>query len=113
MKIAVPTSETPHEAVHGHVATAPYFTVVDLDTDETRQVTNPLFGKEARAINPVGVVRDLGVEAILCGGIGRWAVKMLETAGIKVYKAHGGSVAGAIEDFRRGLLRPMINELDE
>jgi predicted Fe-Mo cluster-binding NifX family protein len=60
VKIAIPTAEHPRDAVHGHVATAPFFTVVDLDSEEMNQVPNPLFGLETKEINPVGIVRSLG-----------------------------------------------------
>lgn len=110
MKIAIPTAENPQDAVHGHVATAPYFTIFDMESGEVKKVPNPLPGAETREINPVGIVRDLGVDALLCGYIGRWAVKMLEAAGIKVYKAHGGTVMQAIEQFRSGKLELLYEE---
>jgi len=110
VKIAIPTAENPRDAVHGHVATAPYFTIVDMESGEVKKVPNPFPGTENREINPVGVVRDLGVDALLCGYIGRWAVKMLEAAGIKVYKAHGGTVMQAIEQFRGGKLELLYEE---
>ena len=110
VKIAIPTAQNPQDAVHAHVATAPFFTIVDLDSGEVKKVSNPLPGAKSREINPVGIVRDLGVDALLCGYIGRWAVKMLEAAGIKVYKAHGGTVLQAIEQFREGKLSLLYEE---
>jgi len=110
MKIAIPTADYPVESVHGHVATAPYFTVVDLDTGETERVPNPLIEGKPREVNPVGLVRDLGVDALLCGGIGSWAIKLLNAAGIKVYRAHGGPVMRAIREFREGKLRLFTDE---
>jgi len=113
MRIAVPTSDTIADAVHGHVATAPYFTIVDTETGETRKVSNGFLGDERREPNPVGVVRSLEVDALLCGGIGAWARRMLEAAGIKVYRAHGGSVDRAIRDFRKGKLKTFDEEPGE
>ncbi len=113
MKVAIPTSDTITDAVHGHVATAPYFTIADTETGETRKVANEFLEREEREPNPVGVVRNLEVDVLLCGGLGKWARKMLEAAGLKVYRAHGGSVDRALREFREGKLKTFDEETDE
>jgi predicted Fe-Mo cluster-binding NifX family protein len=50
------------------------------------------------------------VDALICAYIGPWAVKLLEAAGIKVFKAHGGAVMKAIEQFRAGKLHLLHDE---
>lgn len=113
MKVAIPTSDTVADAVHGHVATAPYFTIADTETGEIRKTPNKFLDDEQREPNPVGIVRSLGVDALLCGGLGKWARKMLQAAGIKVYRAHGGSVERALREFREGKLNTFDEESAE
>lgn len=107
MRIAVPASGTPvlEKVVHAHVATAPYFLVLDTETGILEEVENPKRECRGGEINPVGVVRDLDVDVLICAGLGRWAIELIEASGTKVYLAHGGTVECAIEDFKAGRLK--------
>jgi len=107
MKIAVPASGPSglESVVHGHVATAPVFVIVDMESGEVTAVPNPGLKEGDGSLSPLGVVRSLKVDALICAGIGRWAIRLIEAAGTKVYIAHGGLVADAIEDFKAGRLR--------
>ena len=106
MRVAVPASGSPvlKNPVHAHVASAPFFVVVDMDTGEVTDVENPHTEGSGRELNPVGVVRDLKVDVLICAGIGSWAVRLIEAGGTKVYLAHGGLAEAAVEDFKSGRL---------
>lgn len=107
MKIAIPSSGTPalKKVVHAHVATAPYFLVLDTDSGVFEEVPNPNRESKGGGINPVGVVRDLKVDVLICAGLGQWALELIEAGGTKVFLAHGGTVESAIEDFKSGKLK--------
>ena len=51
-----------------------------------------------------GFLRERGVEALICGGIGGGAIAALADAGVRVYAGVSGSADGAVQAFLRGEL---------
>lgn len=53
----------------------------------------------------VGLLRENGVEALICGGIGGGAKNMVESEGIKLYPGVSGNADGVAADFAAGKLK--------
>lgn len=54
----------------------------------------------------VSLLKELGVNALLCGGIGGGAYSFLKEAGIEVYASLSGSCQDVLDSFLKGELIP-------
>lgn len=100
MKIAV-TYEGGN--VFQHFGHSQYFKVYDVEGGAVRAsevIPTDGFGHGALA----GFLRERGVDALICGGIGGGAIAALAEAGIRVYAGVSGSADGAVQAFLRGEL---------
>ena len=100
MKIAV-TYEGGN--VFQHFGHSQYFKVYEAEGGVVRAaevVPTDGFGHGALA----GFLRERGVEALICGGIGGGAIAALAEAGVRVYAGVSGSADGAVQAFLRGEL---------
>jgi len=109
MKIAVTAkgSELTSE-VDPRFGRAKYFVIVNLETDEFAAADNEqnLNAPQGAGIQAAQNVSRLGAEYVLTGHCGPNAFRTLAAAGIKLILNVSGTVAGAIEDFKNGKLRP-------
>jgi predicted Fe-Mo cluster-binding NifX family protein len=112
MKLCIPTSGSGGltEAVYPHFGSAPYFTLVDTESLETRCVENPDHGHQHGMCRPLDAIRELGAEAILTGGMGRRAVDALNRGGIRVFLLAGATVAEAVRKHGSGELPELTLE---
>ncbi len=107
MKVAV-TSQGPYldSPMDPRFGRARYLVVVETDTGAFSAVDN---SPASDAVQGAGIqagkrVAELGVEALITGHVGPKAFSTLEAAKIKVYTGAAGSVAQAIEQFKKGKL---------
>lgn len=112
MRLCLPTLDDRGRegTLSAHFGSAPYLTVVDMDTEQYEVVVN-------RNAHPVPgtceAVRALGpqaVDAVICLGLGRRAFAALHKLGIAVYVADAGRVGSAVHAFRAGQLVPLAEE---
>ncbi len=91
--------------VAGHFGRCPFFVVAEVgdDVGETRVVSNPFHGSHRPGAVP-GLVRDMGADVMIAGGMGARAVGMFESAGIRCVTGASGTVGSAIRDFLEGRL---------
>ncbi len=114
MKIAITTSgktlESPVELRFGR---APEFLVFDMETTLFTSVDNTqnLNAAQGAGIQSAGNVINAGASVLISGHCGPKAMKVLKTAGIKVYLTEGGTVREAIAAFEAGTLTE-ITEAD-
>ena len=101
MKICIPTEtgEGKNAAVYGHFGSAPYFTIYDTDAQSIEVVDNANSHHEHGACNPVAALQGKAVDVVVTGGMGARAVMMLNSTGIKVFRAVPGSVENIISTF--------------
>lgn len=105
MKVAIPamTAAGLEAPVSSHFGQAPFFTVVDQETGIAEAVPSP--GHQGDR-TPAQAIAEVGVQLVVCGGMGGRAVQILTAAGIQVYIGASGTVAEALAAFQRGELEP-------
>lgn len=105
MRLCVPaTSGDDRTArVSGHFGRAPYFAFIDTETGAVEMVENP--GHDHA--HPPDFVIGRGLDALAARGMGRGAFTRFQAAGVALYVTDAADVAGTLEAFRAGSLRPM------
>jgi predicted Fe-Mo cluster-binding NifX family protein len=107
MKIAIPldTDRGMDSNVYGHFGSAPFFAIYDADKESVIVERNPNQHHEHGQCTPSAAMTDLGVSAVVCGGMGARAITKLNDAGIKVYYADNlTKVTDAVKACRDGEL---------
>lgn len=95
MKICFPVEENQglQSQVHNHFGSAQEFLIVDLATQEVTSINNSDREHQHGACNPVAGLGGNQVDAIVVGGIGGGALFKLNSAGMRVFQAHEGTIA--------------------
>jgi predicted Fe-Mo cluster-binding NifX family protein len=106
MRICVPVQDDRglQAPVNAHFGSAPYFLIHDTGTGQSVLLPN---GEEAHAhgqCHPLQSIASQQVDVVLCGGIGRRALDLLEQAGMQVCLASAGTADGAIRAYSAGTL---------
>lgn len=100
MKIAV-TYDNGNVFQHfGHTQNFKIYEIEDGRILSSEVIDNGGFGHGSLA----GYLKDKGVVALICGGIGGGARNMLNEAGIKVYPGAQGNADANVEAFVKGML---------
>ncbi|MGE5559018.1 MAG: NifB/NifX family molybdenum-iron cluster-binding protein [Bacillota bacterium] len=112
MKICVPTigNKGLDETVSEHFGSAPYFTVVDLDSNGIEVIDNQNEHHSHGQCHPMQSLTGKGIDGVVCGGMGRRAVELLNSDGIKVYLGNGNTVKTIIEQYKQGKLKELTME---
>jgi len=109
MKIAI-TSQGPDlkSAVDPRFGRAPWFIVADTETGEFEAVNNQenVNALQGAGVQAADLVSRHGVQYLLTGHCGPNAFRTLTAAGVNVIVGVEGTVAEAIERFKRGELAP-------
>jgi predicted Fe-Mo cluster-binding NifX family protein len=100
---------TAHDRGHAapladHFGSAPYFTLVDSESGTTEVIPNAHARHAPGSCDAARSISARHVDAVVCLGLGRRALASLEQAGIPVYVASAGTVAGALDAFVAGRL---------
>jgi predicted Fe-Mo cluster-binding NifX family protein len=109
MKLAVTAAGPDLDApVDPRFGRAKYFLVVDTDSSEVIVIDNEvnLAATQGAGIQAGKRIVELGVEALLSGHVGPKAYTTLRAGGVEIYSGVAGSVAEAVERFKRGELKP-------
>jgi len=96
MKVAFPTMEQNglDSQVYGHFGSAASFIMVDtVNTDQFELIENADRDHLHGHCQPLAALGGVQTHAVVVGGIGGGALRKLNHAGIKVYRAVEGSVA--------------------
>jgi predicted Fe-Mo cluster-binding NifX family protein len=109
LKVAVSASGPSLEAqVDPRFGRAPFFLLVDLETQDFQVVPNQpnLQAAQGAGIQAAALVARHKPEAVLTGHCGPKAFHTLEAAGVAVIVGVAGSVRDAVQDYRAGKFRP-------
>jgi len=106
MKICIPTmgEKGLNETVGEHFGRVPTYTVVDLETNEVKVISNTSH-HAGGAGYPPEIMASEGVDVMVCQGLGRRAISMFEEIGIQVYIGASGTVQDAIDAFKQHKLQ--------
>jgi predicted Fe-Mo cluster-binding NifX family protein len=106
MKIAFPTQQNDNldSEVYGHFGSAKYFVVVDADTNEVSTIGNQDLNHQHGNCQPLAALGGVAVDAVVVGGIGGGALRKLNSAGIKTYRAVEGTVNENLMMIKEGKL---------
>lgn len=103
MKLAI-TYDKSNNQIWQHFGKTEYFRIVNIESGRAvgdTIITTDGTGHEALA----GFLKDQGVEALICGGIGGGARNALAEAGITLYGGVSGDADDAIVAFVTGTLQ--------
>jgi predicted Fe-Mo cluster-binding NifX family protein len=92
-----------------HFGRAPYFTIIDLDSDKKWEVVN-VKAIENTSEHRGGVgsphepITKLHPKALIVQGMGPRGIMAFQSAGIEVLKANAGTVKEVVEAYKQGRL---------
>ena len=112
MRICIPTEDDRglDAALSGHYGRAPYFTLIDTETEDVKSVPNPGCHERHhhdRDCHHIDILRAHGVEAVIGDHVGHRAAEGLRAAGIEVWCSPSTVARDALHAFRQGALAPL------
>lgn len=109
MKVCIPTMQDDgmESLAYSHFGSAPYFVVVDTESEETKAIQNKDLHHAHGACHPLGALEGENISVIIVGGIGRRAITRLNDGGVRVYQSLEGTVKENID----GLINNKLREL--
>ena len=108
MKIVITADETNLDAqVDLRFGRAKYFLLVDTEDESVAAHDNKqnLNAAQGAGIQAGQKIARLGAEAVVTGNVGPKAFGVLQSAGIKIYLADGGTAREALDQFKAGSLQ--------
>jgi len=105
MKVCVPSANNGglEDIVGQHFGMVPTYTVLDIDNNSVEIVENTSQHNGGVGLPPE-LLSKIGVNIMLCGGLGQKAVNMFCEYGIDVFIGAQGTVETAINDWKEGNL---------
>jgi len=106
MKIGIPTngSNGMNEQIGEHFGRVTTYTIVDLETNQVKTIPNTSHHMGGQGYPPE-LLKNEGVDILVCRGLGRRAISMFEEIGIEVYIGATGLVKDAINAYKQGTLQ--------
>ncbi len=106
MRTCIPTNHGTglDDEVCEHFGSAPYFTICDTTSEDVTVVKNENAHHAHGTCHPLSQLTDREFDAIVCGGMGRRALAMLQGQGLKVYRAAHPTVRGTLAAVQDGSL---------
>ena len=111
MKLCIPSmGEKGLDEQEGeHFGRVPYYTMVDTETNDVKAEPNNS-GHMGGQGYPAEILGNMGIDVMLCGGLGRRAITMFQERGIMVYVGTVGTVRDAVEAFKNKNLEAATDE---
>jgi predicted Fe-Mo cluster-binding NifX family protein len=88
-----------------HFGGAPFFTVVDTESEHVELLNNANLSHQHGDCNPVSSIESRAVDAVVCAGLGKRALARLQQAGFEVYLSDAATVRDVVLQHRDGKLR--------
>ncbi|MFH1844150.1 MAG: NifB/NifX family molybdenum-iron cluster-binding protein [bacterium] len=92
------------DTVCAHFGSAPFFTVLNTETDSVEIMPNNNAQHQHGACQPLAALGRFNLDCIVCGGMGRRAIEALNSSGITVYRAVTASVTETVAMIEAGKL---------
>jgi len=107
-KVCVPTAGSGglDDLVGEHFGRVPTYTIYNSETGEVEVVDNTSEHLGGTGL-PGEILAQLGIDVLLCSGLGRRAIGILNQNGIEVCAGVSGTAREAIESWKGGALSPV------
>lgn len=107
MQICVPVEDNNglESRVCAHFGSAPFFLIVDSDTQACEAITNTGAHHAHGMCQPLKLLEGKEIDGVVVGGIGRGALFKLQAANIGVFQSDYATVRETIEAHEAGALR--------
>lgn len=106
MKLCFPTDGNAglNETIGEHFGRTPTYTIYDLESHDVKVIENT--SEHMGGVGyPPELMKNEGVDILVCRGLGRRALNMFIEYGIEVYIGATGSVEEAISDYKNMKLK--------
>jgi predicted Fe-Mo cluster-binding NifX family protein len=102
-RVCVPTAGSGglDDLVGEHFGRVPTYTIYNSETGEVEVVNNTSEHMGGRGL-PGSILANLGIDVLLCSGLGRRAIGILNQNGIEVCAGVSGTARAAIESWKAG-----------
>lgn len=109
MNICIPTVDNKgmQSMVSPHFGMAPYFTLVNSETMETRGILNERVDHGQGACKPLAGLEGYSVDVLIVSGMGHRAIARLAESGTQAFLFTGKTVAEALKAWRAEELQPL------
>ncbi|MBW1743856.1 MAG: NifB/NifX family molybdenum-iron cluster-binding protein, partial [Deltaproteobacteria bacterium] len=106
MKIAFPVQDDRgmESQVYSHFGSARLFIMIETEGNAVETIVNQDMGHRHGQCKPLDALGGHLVDAVVVWGIGGGALRALNSAGVKVYRAVEGSIQENLELTKRGVL---------
>jgi len=104
-RVCVPTAGPGglDDVVGEHFGRVPTYTIYDSDSGAVEVVDNTSEHAGGRGL-PADILSSLGIDVLLCSGLGRRAIGILNANGVEVCIGQSGTARDAIEAWKGGRL---------
>ncbi len=113
MKIIVPLDEQAgqNSRMSEHFGSAPFFAVADSENSSFEIIPNTSMHHDHGQCTPAHFFSELGINVLLCNGIGAGAANKLQMMGIDIYMAAmSPTLETALTRFSQGALAKVTEE---
>jgi predicted Fe-Mo cluster-binding NifX family protein len=109
MRICIPVEQDNgvDSRVCAHFGSAPYFLIVDSDTQACEPIVNNGAHHAHGMCQPLALLEGREIDGVVVGGIGRGALFRLQAANIGVFLSEYATVRETIDAHKAGTLRPV------
>ncbi len=104
MKICVPSDSSAglDAHAHAHFGSAPFFTLIDTDTNGVEIVSNQGSHYAHGRCDPLSALRPHRLDAVVCRGMGKRALARLNQAGVSVLVVDRDRVTDIVDAVKAG-----------
>lgn len=81
------------DTVHEHFGSAPYFTLLDTETDKVTVISNRNAHHDHGTCHPMNQLAHLKIDCVVCTGMGRRAIEALNAEGVRVFHSPSEKVS--------------------
>jgi predicted Fe-Mo cluster-binding NifX family protein len=102
-RVCIPTATSGglDDRVGEHFGRVPTYTIYDSETGRVEVVDNTSEHRGGRGL-PGSILADLGIDVLLCSGLGRRAIGILSEKGIEIHTGFGGTAQEALAAWKEG-----------
>lgn len=102
-KVCIPTASSGglNDRVGEHFGRVPTYTIYDSETEQVEIVGNTSEHMGGRGL-PGAILAELGIDVLLCSGLGRRAIGILSEKGIEIHTGFTGTAKEALTAWKGG-----------